>query len=102
RDLLAEGLRQVERAGDEGETAARLHRCLAIVFQAVAKSSMSGPDRLLFAIDAHLADPADVVGDADDPVFEPDPPPTDWAAVADALLARLAALPVARPPVDYG
>ncbi|WP_337174642.1 hypothetical protein [Paludisphaera sp.] len=102
RDLIAKGFPQVERAGDEGETGSRLRRCLAIVFEAVSKSSMPGPERLLFAIDAHLEDPAEVLGDADDPVFEPEPPPTDWAAVADSLLARLRALPPAKPPADYG
>lgn len=92
RDLIKKGLRQVERSDDEGETVARLRRALAIVFEAVSKSSLPGPDRLMFAIDACLDEPVDVVDEAADPIFDA-AAPTDWAAVADVLSARLKALP---------
>lgn len=95
RDLMKKGFRQVERSDDEGETVARLHRALAVVFEAVAKSSLPGPDRLLLAIDARLDEPLDVVDDAADPILD-DAAPTDWAAVADVLSARLKALPAPR------
>ncbi len=96
RVLLEKGFQQLGRANDDGETNDRLHRCLKVVFEAVAKSSMSGPDRLLFAIDADLDEPSDVVDDAADPVFDPEPPPADWSVVADVMLARLKALPASK------
>ncbi|OJW06574.1 MAG: hypothetical protein BGO49_05570 [Planctomycetales bacterium 71-10] len=92
RDLIKKGFRQVERSDDEGETVARLRRALAVVFEAVLKSSLPGPDRLMFTIDACLDEPLDVVDDAADAIFDA-ASPTDWAAAADVLSARLKALP---------
>ena len=52
-------MRQVGESHDEGDTATAFAECLPVVFQAVTRSSLSGPERLLFAIDAELADDYD-------------------------------------------
>jgi uncharacterized Zn finger protein len=64
--------------------------CLPVVFQAVMRSSLSGPERLLFAIDAELADDYDAIGEASEAVFDAPTKPEDWSAVADTLAQRLA------------
>ncbi|WP_165246933.1 SWIM zinc finger family protein [Paludisphaera soli] len=89
RDLIRKGFAQVGRADDEGETIDRLARCLPVVFEAVARSSLSPPERLLFAIDAELADQTDMVAEASEAVFESPLTPEDWSAAADALLKRI-------------
>jgi len=89
RELISCGIQQVEESHDEGETAAALAECLPVVFDAVAKSPLSGPQKLLFAIDAHLTDDYDIIGDAADPILNAPWQPADWSAVADALAERL-------------
>lgn len=89
RDLVRKGLQQVNAANDEGETSMELASCLAVVLQAVEQSSLSGPERLLFVIDAELADDFDVIRAASDVVFNANVPPEDWSTVADTLLQRL-------------
>ena len=42
----------------------------AVVFQAVMQSSLTGPERLLLAIDAELADDYDAIGEATAVVFD--------------------------------
>lgn len=94
REFIAEGLRQVGEADDEeGETAEAFAKCLPVVFQAVTRSSLSGSERLLFAIDACLADARDAIGDACDAVLDAPTPPEDWSAAADALIRRLETSP---------
>ena len=60
------------------------------------QSSLTGPERLLLAIDAELGDDIDALGDATAVVLDAEHPPEDWSAVADALIGRLKA----RPPRD--
>ena len=91
REFLELGLKQVADAHDEGEAAIAFGECLPVVFQALARSSLSGPDRLLFAIDALMDDDSDTIGEAADPVFDAPPTPEDWSAVADTLAGRLKA-----------
>ena len=63
--------------------------CLPVVFQAVTRSSLSGPERLLFAIDADLADDYDVLDDSTEALFDAPDQPQDWSVVADTLAQRL-------------
>ncbi len=91
REIIERGMEQVGQSHDEGETAMELGRCLPVVFRAVSKSSLTPPQKLLFAIDAQLQDDCDVIGDAADAVFNGKYPPTDWSAVADDLTRRLSA-----------
>jgi uncharacterized Zn finger protein len=94
RELIESGFRQVGESDDEGDTASELRGCLPIVFEAVTRSSLSGPERLLFAIDADLADDYDLSSEASEAVFEAHTRPEDWSMVADTLLGRLKAAPV--------
>jgi uncharacterized Zn finger protein len=89
RDMIKRGIQQVGESHDEGETATALAACLGVVFQAVPRSSLSVPQRLLFAIDAELADGYDIINDESAPVFDAKIDPEDWSAVADALIKRL-------------
>jgi uncharacterized Zn finger protein len=93
RELIEQGLRQVGQSDDEGETARELSECLPVVFQAVARSSLSGPQRLLFAIDADLVDDWDLLGEASATVLDARYESEDWSAVADTVLGRLKAMP---------
>lgn len=91
REIVDCGMEQLGRSHDEGETAMELARCLAVVFRAVAQSSLTRPQKLLFAIDAMLQDGYDVIGDTANIVLNAKYQPADWSAVADDLAARLAA-----------
>ncbi len=93
REFLQRGMEQVGQSHDEGDTAMAFGECLPVVFEAVTRSRLSGPERLLFAIDAGLSDDYDVIGDASNAVFETCSRPENWSAVADALAQRLKATP---------
>ena len=82
---------------DEGETATAVADCLPVVFQAVSRSSLPGPQKILFAIDAHLADDYDLINEASDAILDAEWPAGDWSAVADLLAARLEREPAGSP-----
>jgi uncharacterized Zn finger protein len=90
RGLLRDGLEQVGQSDDEGETAGALARCLGVVFRAVAGSSLTARDKLLYAIDAVLQDDYDVCDGAGE-ILDAEWAPADWSAVADELARRLRA-----------
>jgi uncharacterized Zn finger protein len=96
REIIQRGVEQVEQSDDEGETAWALSECLALVFKALAESKMPAPQRLLFAIDAHLQDDYGIIGDAADVVMNAAYQPEDWSALADELSRRLEAMPAGR------
>jgi len=89
RDLIPRALAQVEESHDEWETAMAVTDCLRVVFDAVMKSTLPGSKKLLFAIDACLADDYDVVDDAVNKVLEAEWQSADWSAVAEELQGRL-------------
>jgi uncharacterized Zn finger protein len=89
REFIVQGLRQIGEAHDEGDTATAFAECLPVVFQALTRSSLSGPERLLFAIDAELADDYDALGDSTEALFDAPAQPEDWSVVADTLAQRL-------------
>ena len=92
--LLEAGISQVEQSDDEGETAAEVSACVAVVFQALPASSLEPDEQLTWAIDALLRDPYDLC-DGALAVLELPYPPVAWSMVADDLLSRLAAVPLA-------
>ena len=63
--------------------------CLPVVFDAVVKSTLSGPQKILFAIDACLKDDYDVIDDSAEAILDAKWKPADWSAVADELAKRL-------------
>ena len=89
REFIELGLVQLGQSHDEGESSMAFAACLPAVFEALMASSLSGPERILFAIDAELADEYDAVGEATEPVLEADWPPDAWSEVADTLAGRL-------------
>lgn len=91
RELIVGVLRQVEESYDEDETAIAAAGCLQLVFAAVAKSSLSSPEKLLFAIDTSLADHYDIFGASISKIINTEWSTDDWSTVADALAARLRA-----------
>jgi uncharacterized Zn finger protein len=101
REFIRQGMRQVGESHDEGDTARAFGECLPVVFQAVTRSRLSGPERLLFAIDAELTDGYDLIGDASNAVFDACSRPEDWSAVADALAQRSKTTPAPEKPREH-
>jgi uncharacterized Zn finger protein len=95
REFIERAMTQVEQSHDEGETAMAVAECLPVVFDAVMKSTLSEPQKILFAIDACLSDGYDVIGDSAAAVLDAKRPPADWSAVADELSERLRTKPAA-------
>ena len=90
REFIKRAMSQVEQSHDEGETAMAVAECLPVVFDAVVKSTLSGPQKILFAIDAYMEDDYDVIGDSAEAILDAKWEPADWSAVADELTRRLA------------
>ena len=95
REFIERAMGQVEQSDDEGETATAVAECLPVVFDAVVKSTLSGPQKILFAIDAHLKDGCDVIDDSAEGILDAKWEPADWSAVADELTRRLRKTPKA-------
>jgi uncharacterized Zn finger protein len=93
REFIEQGLQQVSGSHDQGETATAFAECLPVVFQAVTRSSLSDPEKLLFAIDTTLASGHDVIGDASAVILNATWKPEDWSDVADTLAGRLKTAP---------
>jgi uncharacterized Zn finger protein len=91
-EILDRGMAQVEQSDDDGETAMALGECLPVVFEAVARIDLPPAEKLLFAIDAHLKDDFDIVGDATKSLFDAEHAISDWSRVADTLAQRLASM----------
>jgi uncharacterized Zn finger protein len=89
REFIEQGLEQVNESHDQGETATAFAECLPVVFQAVTRSSLSGPEKLLFAIDTQLASDHDVICDTSGAILDATWKPEDWSEVADTLARRL-------------
>jgi uncharacterized Zn finger protein len=93
REMLHRGMEQVERAHDEGETAAELTDSLGVVFRALASSNLPPFRKLMFAIDATLRDDFGLTDEVAGVVLDAEYAPDVWSAVADKLLGRLKARP---------
>jgi uncharacterized Zn finger protein len=64
-----------------------------VVFDAVVKSTLSGPEKILFAVEACLNDGYDVINDSVAVILDAKWTPADWSAVADELAKRLEKVP---------
>lgn len=93
REFLRRGMEQLGSSDDEGETASDFAEVLPVLFEGVMQSSLSDPERVLFAIDAELLDDFGLVGESAAVVLDAEHPPEVWSAVADALARRLEAGP---------
>ncbi len=88
KELMEAGVRQVEMSDDEGETANEIASCMPEVFTALARSSLSGSDQILWAVEATLSDGYGLFAEAEN-FFERKFDKLDWSLAADRLLARL-------------
>lgn len=93
REIIECGNEQIGQSNDEGETGDAFAQCFPVIFQAVAKSSLSSAQKLLFVIDASLEDEFDLMGDAADAVEKENSDPATWSEAADELARRLATAP---------
>ncbi len=93
RELISRGMEQVGQSNDEGETATAIADCMSVLFDALAKSSLAAPDKILYAIDACLLDEYDIVGDAAGRTLGAKWDAADWSEVADRLQQRLKKAP---------
>jgi uncharacterized Zn finger protein len=93
REFIRAAMAQVEQSHDEGETAMAVAECLPVVFDAVMKSTLSGPEKILFAIEACLNDGYDVIDDSVAVILDAKWKPADWSAVADEFALRLKTTP---------
>jgi len=89
-DVLKLGIKQVEMSDDDGELGEELNACMAVVFDASTRSSMSASERLLWEINAHLRDDYSILDDLKGPLSHGNEyTAADWAKVADELRQRL-------------
>lgn len=88
QEIIAHGMEQIGQSDDEGETASALGECFPVIFKAVVESSLTPARQLLFAIDAHLQDEYDVLGNSSDGVLDA-VQPAAWSAASDELMQRL-------------
>lgn len=91
RELFELGGDQVESSHDEGETSMAIADCMAIVCRAVLKSSLSDPEKILYAIDLLLADDY-ALADSLTRIVDRRWSKRTWSGVADALAQRLDSL----------
>jgi len=89
REFIRSAMRQVDESHDEGETASAVGECMPVLFEAVMKSTLSPPEKILFAIDACLEDDYDLTDESAGKVLDAPWQPADWSAVAEALKRRL-------------
>ena len=87
-ELFEAGQEQVGRAHDHGETAVAIGECMAIVFRALHRSSLSDSEKILYALDLSLADEYGLADGAGG-VVERKWSKGTWSAVADELARRL-------------
>jgi uncharacterized Zn finger protein len=88
KELMTLGNEQVGQSNDEGETAEAVGECVPIIFQAVAASTLTPAQKLLFAIDAHLQDDYGIVNDAADVILMMPSAKLAWSEVSDILAQR--------------
>jgi uncharacterized Zn finger protein len=100
RELIRRGMEQVGASHDEGETAMELGESLGVVFEAVTKSTLTPPDKILYAIDATLLDDYGVMDSVADRVLDATWSKVEWSVVADALMRRLSR-PAAKGNDDF-
>lgn len=94
-DLFHKGVKQIEHANDEGETAAEIAYCMSVVVNALPASSLSPERQLLWLIDLSLMDEYSLLPELDPLLKSKVYSKQHWRSVAKELETRLAAKPVA-------
>jgi uncharacterized Zn finger protein len=88
KELMEAGVRQVEMSDDEGETANEIASCMPEIFTALARSSLSGSEKILWAVEATLSDGYGLFAEAEN-FLERKFNKRDWSQAADRLRDRL-------------
>ncbi|NLQ17940.1 hypothetical protein HGG82_09900 [Marinomonas sp. M1K-6] len=89
KELWTMGIIQVGNSGDEGETAEQLCSAMQPVYTALANSSLSPVDQLLWLIDHELSDEYCILYNIDLPYEHASYQETEWRSVARILGERL-------------
>ncbi len=97
-ELVDAGLRQLGQSDDEGETGHEVAECVGIVFRALARSSKSDAEKLLWERRVRLREDYGYFDElpslwTNDGAF----PAAVWSEVADALLKRVPSVPEGKP-----
>jgi len=87
-ELLEAGIRQVEMSDDEGETEEEIASCMDVVFRALAQSSISPAEQMLWAVDRELEDQW-ALCEGVEVFWKQKKKKTDWDTLADELTKRL-------------
>jgi uncharacterized Zn finger protein len=87
-DLLEAGIRQVEMSDDEGETEEEIASCMDVVFRALAQSSISPAEQMLWAVDREMEDQW-ALCEGVEVFWKQKKKKTDWDTLADELTKRL-------------
>ena len=95
--LMEKGTEQIGMSNDEGELGCEINRCMEVVFDALAKTSMPVWKRLLWEIDRELSDEYSILDGIEIPVSGNAASKEDWCKVADEI-AKL--LPPLKPTAD--
>ena len=95
--LMEKGTEQIGMSDDEGELGCEITKCMVVVFDALAKTSMPVWERLLWEIDRELSDEYSILDGIKIPVSGNGASKDDWSKVADELAKRL---PPVKPAID--
>ena len=93
-ELFVLGVTQVEDSGDEGETAAEITDCMAVVLDAMSRTKQPASERMIWYWDKRLDDAYGLLDGLEPPVDETQMTRDDWREVAEAFGNRLAASPI--------
>jgi uncharacterized Zn finger protein len=88
QELLKAGAQQIETIDDDGMTADEIISCMNIVFRALAHSSLSPAEQMLWAIDVELNDEYDLCQGTEE-FWQHSFSKEDWHIVTDQLTSRL-------------
>jgi uncharacterized Zn finger protein len=77
--LMEKGTEQIGMSNDEGELGCEINRCMEVVFDALAKTSMPVCERLLWEIDRELSDEYSILDGIEIPVSGNAASRDDWS-----------------------
>ncbi len=92
RELFEDGTRQIEMSDDEGELHGEIQHCLAVAWQALARSARPAAEKFVLLEDLAAADEFDLL-EYPEELAEAELSSAEWSSVADALLATVPATP---------
>lgn len=100
RELVRTGIRQVEESHDEGETAMEIADCMPVIVEALDRSSLDTPEKLIWALDAVLEDQFELCEAFAEYLYQRHSK-SAWHTLADRLMARLKGLKGTKGADDF-